>query len=266
MKKFSSSLPKYSSIRKRRFSKIQCSQSLVHFRADAYNFVLRNIRCPTVPLSLSLFFEITPLNRRSQDHVRASSGHPIGFRREYLAAISHHYSHALQDGVWFSVVAGRWFAVRRPKRGFHIGYRRRGGGAYISSVCGFSKIDERAGMPPRAKTRCIQVPHLVFMVARAAGRDRGRAVDRGVKKKKMEKSSIARVGKNPHCADTMRHAHHSQMNHSSRSFFVTSCRKARECTSFKENVRRADCMSNITLVRCIFTGQNFALENCSCIL
>lgn len=37
----------------------------------------------------------------------------------------------------------------RPERGFHIGYRRRGGGAYISSERGFSKIDERAGSPPR---------------------------------------------------------------------------------------------------------------------
>lgn len=56
--------------------------------------------------------------------------------------------------------------VGRPERGFHISYRRRGGGAYISSERGFSKIDERAGLPPRAKTRCIQVPHLVFMIAR----------------------------------------------------------------------------------------------------
>lgn len=71
--------------------------------------------------------------------------------------------------------------VGRPERGFHIGYRRRGGGAYISFERGFSKIDERAGMPPRARTRCIQVPHLVFMVARMAERD-GRAVDRGGKK------------------------------------------------------------------------------------
>jgi len=143
-----------------------------------YSFALRIF----VVLSLSLALGITALNRRSQDHVRASCGRPIGFRREYFAAISHHYSRALQDGVWFSMVAGRWFAsvdrnvVSISVIGVGVA------GAYISSERGFSKIDERAGLPPHARTRCIQVPHLVFMIARGVGRYGRRAVDRGRKK------------------------------------------------------------------------------------
>lgn len=156
-----------------------------------YSFALRIF----VVLSLSLALGITALNRRSQDHVRASCGRPIGFRREYFAAISHHYSRALQDGVWFSMVAGRWFAsvdrnvVSISVIGVGVA------GAYISSERGFSKIDERAGLPPHARTRCIQVPHLVFMIARGVGRYGRRATESGPRaKKNMEKSSIAREG------------------------------------------------------------------------
>lgn len=91
------------------------------------------------------------------------------------------------------MVAGRWFAsvdrnvVSISVIGVGVA------GAYISSERGFSKIDERAGLPPHARTRCIQVPHLVFMIARGVGRCGRRAVDRG-RKKNMEKSSIAREG------------------------------------------------------------------------
>lgn len=124
------------------------------------------------------------------------------------------------------MVAGRWFAsvdrnvVSISVIGVGVA------GAYISSERGFSKIDERAGLPPHARTRCIQVPHLVFMIARGVGRYGRRAVDRG--RKKIWKNLVLH-GKgrdaSPKIHVVLKHnAFYSltEMDHSSRSFFVAS--------------------------------------------
>jgi len=102
-----------------------------------------NLHCLTCRLNFfsdndAEYFKVTNEYRR-----------PIRF-----LAISHHYSRALCRTVydfpwWPGIWAPAVVLVGRPERGFHIGYRRRDGGAYISSEHGFSKIDERAGSPPR---------------------------------------------------------------------------------------------------------------------
>lgn len=57
-----------------------------------------------------------------RDHARSyRRSRPIGIRREYLAAISHHYSRALQDGVSFSVAGRGGHGVIRARSGGTVG-------------------------------------------------------------------------------------------------------------------------------------------------
>lgn len=124
--------------------------------------------------------------------------------------------------------------VGRPKRGFHIGYRRRGGGAYISFERGFSKIDERAGCR-HARELDVSRCRISYSWSLAWRRGTGEQWIEG--EKNMEKSSIAgagtrRVAKNPRSANTMRHA--TPFAHADGSFAISLFRSkrhmVRECT------------------------------------